>query len=264
MKINQANGWRLALAAAVIMMAGKIWADTVILKNGNQMEAKSVRYVASRQEYSVMQMDGTQIPVAAKNVDRVIVPRPPALDAAIASVNGGKYDAAVGPLGTIITEFNGLEWDNEARDVLGLALIGKKEPKRAVAIYKEILENRPPERITSNVRRHYWEALKAAEMFSVLKSDLDKVIGGPSRETAALAQLMRGDMYQAQGQKNEALYDYLRTVVLYEKVQELQPEALFKASQILDELRDPRGAELKKKLAQEYPASPFAKRATGG
>lgn len=264
MKTNNAIGWRLALTAAFFMMAGKASADTVILKNKSEMQVKSVRYVASRQEYSVIDMNDTQIPIPAKNVDRVIVPRPPTLDAAIANVNAGKFDAAVAPLEAIINDYNSLEWDHEARDLLGLALIGKKEAKRAVGLYKQILENRPAERISLSVRRHYWEALKAAEMYSVLKSDLDKVISGPSRETAALAQLMRGDMYLAQGQKNEALYDYLRTVVLYEKVQGVRPEALFKAAQLLEVLRDPRGVELRKKLAEEYPNSPFARRAADG
>ncbi len=71
-------------------------------------------------------------------------------------------------------------------------------------------------------------------------------------------------MFLAQGQKNEALLDYLRTVILYEKEASVRPEALFKAAGLLEELRDPRAAELRKKLAEEYPNSPYVKKGAGG
>ena len=104
------------------------------------------------------------------------------------------------------------------------------------------------------------ELLEGAQQFSTLKTELDTVIAGGNRDMAALAQLIRGDMYLAQGQKQDALYDYLRTVVLYEQVKEVQPEALFKAAQMLEELRDPRATDLRKKLVADFPASDYAKR----
>lgn len=264
MKTRIGFGGRLACAAALAVAALQGQADQLILKNKSVMEAKSIRFKSSSQEYIVITMEDTTVPVPAKNVERAVVPKPAGFDIAAASIQAGKYEAAIAPLEKIISETTGLEWDNAARDLLGQALIGKKEARKAVATYKEIIDNVPPERVPLLWRRHYWEALKSAEMFAVLKADLEKVINGGLRDTAALAQLMRGDMYAAQGQKNEALLDYLRTVILYEKVTELQPEALYKAATLLEELRDPRAAELKKKLVQEYGSSPYAKKVAGG
>lgn len=258
------TGWRLAFSAALAIAALESRADRVILKSGQVIEAKSIRFRPSNQEYSVVTLDNITTPIPAKNVETVETPKPAALDAAQASVAAGKYDAAIGPLDTIITENVGLEWDNTARDLLAQAYLGKKDAKKAVSLYKEYLENVPADKVPLDVRRRYWDSLKSAEMFPSLQSDLEKVIKDGPRPMAALAQMMRGEMYAAKGQKNEALLDYLRTVLLYEDVKQIQPEALFKASQLLDELRDPRAAELRKKLAQDYPNSPYAKKAAGG
>ena len=122
----------------------------------------------------------------------------------------------------------------------------------------------PAERIGLGIRRRYWESLKGAEQYVQLKKELEDQIASGLRDSAALAQLLRGDMFLAQGQKNEALLDYLRTVVLYEQVKEIQPEALLKASRLLEELRDPRAADMKKKLIATYPNSAEAKKAAGG
>jgi tetratricopeptide (TPR) repeat protein len=263
MKKTILSGWPLALSTVLAMAAPELRADRVIMKSGQVIEAKSIRFKPSAQEYSVVTLDNITTPIPAKNVEKVEVPKPAALAAAQASVAAGKYDAAIGPLDTIIAENVGLEWDNTARDFLGQAYLGKRDGKKAVSIYKEYLENVPADKVSLDVRRRYWDALKIAEMFPTLKNDLEKVIKEGSRPMAALAQMMRGEMYAAQGQKNEALLDFLRTALLYEDVKQLQPEALFKAAQLLEELRDPRAAELRKKLAQDYPNSPYAKKAGG-
>ncbi len=258
MKTRMGVGFRLAVAAALLVVAAGSRADQLVLKNTTVMEAKSIRFKASTQEYIVTTVEGTIVPVPAKSVDHAVVPRPPTLDPAIAAVNSGKFDAAIAPLEQLVTEYQGLEWDNVARDVLGMAYLGKKDFKKAVALYKEILDNMPIERISLSVRRHYWEALKGAELYTQLKKDLDEVIAKGPRDTAAMAQLLRGDMYLAQGQKNEALLDYLRTVILYEKETTILPEALYKAAGLLEELRDPRAGELRKKLKADFPNSPYA------
>jgi tetratricopeptide (TPR) repeat protein len=254
---------RLAVLALAASAASPSLADQLIMKNGQVMEAKSIRYRVSSQEYIVITPDNTTVPVKAALVERAVTPKPANLDALAAGILS-KPEAAIAPLEAIINENAGLDWDNVARDLLGQALVAKKDAKKAVSVYKDIFDNMAPERVPLQWRRHYWDALKNAEMFAVLKADLDKVIAAGSRDTAALAQLMRGDMYKAQGQKTEALYDYLRTVVLYEKTAELQPEAIFKSAELLEELRDPRAAEMKKKLIQEYGSSPYAKKAAGG
>ncbi len=264
MKTRIGTGWPL-VGAALLAAVAAAQADQLIMKNtGQVIESKSIRYKASTDEYIVLGMNNETVPVPARNVERAIVPRPPELDPAIAAVNAGKPDAAIAPLEKIVSDYEGFEWSFVARDVLGQAFMGKKDFKKAVSTYRTIIDGMPAEQIGMATRRRYWDALESAEQFASLKSDLEKAIGAGGRDTAAQAQLKRGDMYAAQGQKNEALLDYLRTVILYEQVKEVQPEALFKAARLLEELRDPRAAELKKTLRENYSSSPYAKQVSGG
>jgi len=247
----------------VVFAAGAAVADRVFMKDGSVLEAVSVRYRASSQEYIVQTQQAT-LPIPASRVDRVEVPKPPALDQAMADIRAGKYDAAIPVLEKIVQDYQRLEWDNQARDGLGMAYLGKRDFRKALAMYREMMEGMPAERIPLAVRRRYWQALQGAEQYALLKRELDEAIAKAPRDVAAMAQLMRGDMYAAQGQKNEALLDYLRTVILYEKEKENRPEALFKAARMLEELRDPRAADLRKMLTNEFPNHPYARQATAG
>ena len=75
----------------------------------------------------------------------------------------------------------------------------------------------------------------------------------------ATAQVARGDMFKKQGGKTfEALMDYLKTAILFQKVDEVQAEALYKTAQCLEEMRDPRADSFKKKLSDDYPGSTWA------
>ncbi|EFK97486.1 hypothetical protein LDC_0474, partial [sediment metagenome] len=73
----------------------------------------------------------------------------------------------------------------------------------------------------------------------------------------------RGNMNRQVGQKEAATLDYLRVVVLYENVKSVQPEALCKAAEMLEELRDARAETLRKKLVQEYKDSEWAAKLSG-
>jgi hypothetical protein len=52
----------------------------------------------------------------------------------------------------------------------------------------------------------------------------------------------------------------LKVAVLFEDVPAIHPEALYKAAEVLDEMRDPRAAEMRKKLKAQYPGSSWAKK----
>ena len=73
----------------------------------------------------------------------------------------------------------------------------------------------------------------------------------------------RGDVFRAEGKREDAILDYMRVVLMFEEARSAQAEALFKAAQVLDEMRDPRAEELKKKLVSLYPDSVYAKKLGG-
>jgi TolA-binding protein len=97
-----------------------------------------------------------------------------------------------------------------------------------------------------------------AKQFEKLEKSLAETIAAGSRADAARAQIMRGDIRAAQNQLELALQDYLRTVVLFKNERASQPEALLKAAQTLEKLRDNRAADMYRKIVEEYSSSPQA------
>ena len=85
-----------------------------------------------------------------------------------------------------------------------------------------------------------------------------------SREAAARAQVVRGDMKMKGGQVEEALLDYLRTTILFRAQTAVLPEATYKTAVALKNLNDPRAAEYFKKVIDEFPKSEFAELAKKG
>ena len=87
---------------------------------------------------------------------------------------------------------------------------------------------------------------------------LKDVIAKGSRSDAARAQIMRGDIKAAQNQVEAAALDYMRTVILFASERSVQPEALMKAAESFEKLRDSRAKDLYKKIVDEFPTSPQA------
>jgi TolA-binding protein len=193
----------------------------------------------------------------------VEVAKPAAYDAVVKMVNEGKFDAAIPVLEKMITDYEMLQWDNKARDLLGYAYTKQQDFKKAVATYEDLMKNALPSELTPELRRRYWDAMIGKGEYPALVKNLDELIAKGSREEAATAHLVRGDVYKAQGQTLDALFDYLRVAILYEQVKSVQPEALYKAARAMEDLRDPRAADMKKRLVQEYPRSEEAQKVQG-
>ena len=78
-----------------------------------------------------------------------------------------------------------------------------------------------------------------------------------------VAQVLRANQRLAAGRTEDALDDYLRTILFFENAGAVRAEALSKAAAILDKLNDSHGNELRQKLIQQYPDSDLAKKAVG-
>jgi outer membrane protein assembly factor BamD (BamD/ComL family) len=263
MKRTTMTVWRTIATglAALAMAAGDSNAANILYykTGGEPQKADRITYKPSTQEY-VVEFEGTIIPIAKARVDHLEIDKPADFDKAVQAIGAGQADAGIAALETIVTKYNMLVWDNAAREVLGRAYL-KKDPKKAVEVLDALFANLPKTEIQPETHLLYWQCLLAAGRGATLKKELDDVIATGTRDMAAAAQIMRGDVNKSAGLKEDALLDYLRTVILFENVRAVQPEALFKASQMLDELRDPRADELRKKLVQEYPKSEFAQQA---
>ena len=255
--------WRICAAAAVLMAlaAPRAGADAIVKKDGSKVPGTSIAYKRVTQEYTLM-ADGVQMTFPRSQVDHVEVAKPPQYDQAAKLVTDGKLDEAIPLLKAMIDDYDMRQWDNEGRDLLGFVYMKKKDCANAVATYEALIKNTDKSRVKPDTQRRYWDAMVGAGKYEALTKELDDVIATGSRESAATAFLVRGDVRHAQKQTFDALMDYLHTAVLFEQVRETQPEALYKAAEVLDELKDPRAEEFRKRLQADYRDSKWAKMAT--
>lgn len=194
---------------------------------------------------------------------RAVADKPADFDRARQLIAQKNYDEAIKLLDPIIQNFRFLEWDNNARLVKAQALSAKGDAQGAVTTYEQIFAANPEMRKDGKVVWPYNEALVAAKQFDKLGPVLDEMISKGSRPDAAKAQIVRGDIRMAQANVEAAVLDYLRSAILFENVRETLPEALFKAAEGLEKLRDPRAKELYRRVASEFSGTPWAQRAAG-
>jgi tetratricopeptide (TPR) repeat protein len=253
----------LRLAAALFLTsAAFIDAEVVVyLKGGGDPKrGDNIRYKTSTQEY-VLTVGGVEMPLPLNSVERVEVPKPAAMTEAEKLMSGGQFISAMPMLEKIAADFPMLEWGLRAQELLADAYARKGDIPKSLATYSALFKTAPAGQVSVQARMKYWNALLAAQQMDALSGDLERAIAKGSREEAAYAQLMRGNLRRSQNKTQDALLDYLRTVLLFEDVAGVQPEAMFKAAEMMDALTDPRGSDLRKRLVQKYPDSEFARKA---
>jgi hypothetical protein len=265
MKI-ESNAWR-SVCLGVLTVCGVLPAaravDVVHLTNGKAIQAVDIQWRESEQSYRVSTPDGVIMPVPKSQVERLEIARPPAFAQAETMMGARQFAAAVPILDEIVSKYTMRVWDGEARKLLAQAHLALNDPKKAADALSGYMSGIPKADIPAETILLYWRALLAAGRGSTLKKELDDVIVSGTRPMAAAAMVMRGNMNREAGQKEVAVLDYLRVVILFENVKSVQPEALFKAAELLEEMRDSRADELKKRLVQEYRDRDYAAKLSG-
>ncbi|MGD9873090.1 MAG: hypothetical protein AB7T27_02355 [Kiritimatiellia bacterium] len=193
----------------------------------------------------------------------VVADEPPEYNKGRQLAAAGKLDEAITLFEGIVANYKGLTWDAKAIAELSPLYLKKGEGAKAVTAYENMFAISAQSKTDPATLWGYREALLKAERYAKLEQDLNSVIATGSREDAARAQIMRGDMNAAQGRTEPAALDYLRTVVLYKAVKDIQPEALFKAAGALEALRDARAKDLYAEIVRDYAGSPYAAQAAG-
>ncbi|HMO49865.1 MAG TPA: tetratricopeptide repeat protein [Kiritimatiellia bacterium] len=247
------------LVAGLLLPVPSAVAQVVILPNGNRIEGSDIR--AQRNGDIILTTPAGQRTFARGTYAKAIAAKPPAFDQARALAGQGKHDEAIGMLEKIATDFRFLDWDNNALMAIGQIQTSRGNHKDAVDVYERLLRQSPELKDDGTVQWTYRGALLAAGLHEKLAPMLEEAIKSGSRADAAKAQVMRGDVRLAQGQVETAAMDYLRTAILFESEAAVVPEALFKAGQALDRLRDPRAKDMYRRLVQNFPQSTFAQEA---
>jgi tetratricopeptide (TPR) repeat protein len=248
-------------AAALIAAAWSVDAAYVLLPNNTRIEGTDIRAKSDGEVILTTPQGQRSFPKG--QYLRAVADKPADIDKAKQLAGAKSYDEAIRILNDIVSKFRYLEWDNSAHAMLAQIYMAKGDAGQAASEYEQIIRNSPDARSDAGLQWSYRESLLAAKQYDKLQPILTELIEKGERADAARAQIMRGDIREAQGQVEGAVMDYLRTVVLYANERDAQPEALFKAAEGLDKLRDPRARELYRKLAADYPGSPYAAKAAG-
>lgn len=234
-------------------------ADSIKKTDGSDVKGLKIKWFPSRQEYQVDGADGTMVSVPADEVESLQIAKPAEFDKAVQACAAKQFEVAIPILEDLISRYTRLQWDGLASELLAKAYLGKGDFKKAAQVMSDVLEGTAKNLVTDEQFGLYWTALAGAQMNAVLKQRLTEAISGESRSLAALALVKRGDMNKADGKRDDAALDYLRSILMFDDVPASQPEALFKAAQLFDETRDSRAEELRKRLRANFPDSSYAR-----
>lgn len=255
-------------AFALLMLAPSANAqiDGKILKKDKQVVAGKIRWLPAKKLYVITQTrQGGQsfdIELSPDLVEKVAVAEPAKLKPAISAVKSGNAASAVPVLQEIVKTYAMLHWDEPAARYLAEAQLASGDAVGAIATCETLAKAKPELAYIGEVAPTYWQALLKTNKMAKLEDLISKAIATGDRYASACALIMRGDMLLEQKKGLDALKDgYLRVVILYEGVKEVQPEALFKAARAFDSLNQSSNAEkMRSKLRTKYPTSEYARK----
>lgn len=238
-------------------------ADKIVKTDGKEIVGVKIKWFETRGEYQVEGADGSLVPVAEADVESLEVAKPAGFDQAEKACAAKQYDAAIPVLEDIAGRYKRLTWDGKARELLASAYFGKQDFNKAVMAMSELIDSTPKDQITDQQYSIYWTALMGAQKTAILEKCLNDALAGESKTLAGTAYLRRGDLRRSEGKKEDAVMEYLRAAIITEEAREVHPEALFKAAELLDALRDPRADDLRKRIVSMYPDSGYARKLAG-
>ncbi|MCE9614589.1 MAG: hypothetical protein K8T26_09955 [Lentisphaerae bacterium] len=255
------------IAAVLTVRTASAQVQGEIVKAGTGQSIRgAIAWWASTKQYEVS-AEGARTVVPLNQVASVRVAPPAAMAAAIQAVRGGQTSGApVAALEKIVNDYLMLEHDLTAMRWVADAYLKRGDGKAAAPLFDKVMADRTPASLPQETMRAYWDVLLAAERFPELRKELSWAIEQGPRPLAATAQLLRGSMDMQRKQYKDALVEgYLRTIVLFQDVREVQPEALYKATRCFEELGESGNAEkMRKKLLAEYPDSTYSKQVNSG
>ena len=251
---------RLMLGVVVVLCVSlSARADVLVKKDGTRLVGDAIKVSGSSY---VLKKGPATVTIPFSQTAMVAVKEPKNLRPAIKAVEAGQYTKAIPVLQQIVRQYKHLKHDVTAGSWLVTAMVGAGQHRDAITAFESLKRTvKDKKEIPIQLRRSYWEALEKTGGTAKLKSDLSDAIRYGNRAVAAEAQVRRADNQMAAGQTEAALKrGYLRTVLLFSDVKEIQPEALKKTYEAYMKLELTKKAqEYKGILMKKYPGSPEAK-----
>lgn len=262
MSMTRPSHWRYRLVIIGLWVSA-LFAEAqvaVYLKGIDEPKrGDTLRYVASSKNY-ILIVGGVQLALPFESVERVEIPKPAAMIEAEKMVTDGRLTSAIPILEELAVDFAVLQWGPKAEALLADAYAKAGHHAKALTTYSELFKKTPAGDVPFQTRQNYWAAMLGGQRLDALVVELLNAVDHGPRVEAAHAQVMLGDVRRAQNKTQDAFLEYLRASLLFEDVGDVQPEALFKAAEMLDVLRDPRAGDLRKRVVQKYPASEYARK----
>lgn len=246
-------------AALLLAVTDVAQAAYVVTRQGKRIEGKDIR-VRSNGDV-ILTTDRGPLTFAKGTYVQAVADEPDSYKQAMRLAAGGKFSEAESLLKKIVSDYAGLQWDNRARVALAQVYAQQENYEEARRVYDELFREAPASKENQDLMWGYREVLLRSERYAVLEPELDELIAGSDRTDAARAQIMRGDIRKARNQMEPAVMDYMRTMVFFKDVPEYQPEAMYKAAEGLEAIRDDRARKVYEDLVAQYPDSPYARQA---
>jgi thioredoxin-like negative regulator of GroEL len=251
------NIW-VRIFVVVVMVSGAALsarASSIVMKNGRTVSGKSIEWREATHDYLVVN-EGASMPVPEDQVTKIDIDRPAELDKAKSLLASRQFAQAIPLLEGMIKKYKKLSWDLDALKLQAQCYVEMNDTKKAAVAIDALAEAGGT--MTPALQMIYWKALQKAGDTKRLQQELGRAMGTGAPDLAATAYLVRANMYLQDGDQDAALSDFLKIVTIFKGEKAAQPEALYNAADLLDKAKDPRAAELRKILQQDFKASEWA------
>jgi len=249
--------------AVLILLSGAVQAAPFVINSaGNQVNGSAIQSAADG-TILLTTLNGQTLTFRPGTYRQAFADKPKEMFQVESLVKQKDLIAVVQILRRVKEEYQFLGWDQRAGLMLARVYLPLKQFEDSTREYEELFAAQPNLKTIPKERANYMQALLGSGRISEVAVMIDEDIASGSREAAARAQIVRGDLKAAGGQTEEALLDYLRTAILFRAQTDVLPEATYKTALALKKLNDPRAAEYFQKVMDDFPESEFADLAKG-
>ena len=257
------NPFKSALSAVLFLSAGPVFAAPFVINSaGTKIEGSAIQSTADG-TVTLTTSQGQNLTFRTGAYRQASADKPKEMGQVEALVKSGDFTGAATLLRRIKEQYRFLGWDQRAGQLLARVELAQKNFKASAVEYEALFAAQPQLKSVPAERANYMQALVGSHRVKEAATMIDEDIASGSRDAAARAQIVRGDMKAAAGQYEEALLDYLRTVLLFKEQTNVLSEATYKTAVALKKLNDPRATEYFQKVINEFPESEFSIKAKG-